>query len=203
MSISFNLEKEPFFTNFELLPLTNNVPDKDVESLIKDQFRPGNGTALSVDEKYRNTILYLHSGYVVNGNNKDIPLQAEPIRSYIEGFDDKHTQNPDYYLPRLKSLEGQEVTINQDGVNQNFTIRAATRIPHAYLPLFGDIKNLDDLASNFGERNHEGFEYFKDNRGLLITFCGWGPENSSKNSANPNYRYTYTRYVLGLTPFIT
>lgn len=200
IGISFNLGESTFYTSFKLLPFTNRTPDKDVNQVLNGQFRPGNGTGLSVDEKYRNTILYLHSGYIKGAKDKYLPLQAEPIRSFIEGFDDQHTQNPGYYLPRLKSLEGQEVTINQDGVEQKFVIKATTRIPHAYIPLFLDIKNLDDIASNFGERNHEGFEYFKTNQGLLITFCGWGPEDSPQNSNSPDYRYTFTRYILGLTP---
>lgn len=193
--IEFSLEGSPIFVDFNLLPFKNDGSFEEVNHFLNYSFRPGANTAISVGEKYLNTIVYLHSGYI-NG----VPLEAESLRAFIEGYSDGTILDNERISKKLHELEGQKVSIVKEGKLGEFTIEAASKIPHKYTQFLTKIVEIVDISSSFGVRNKRGFDYFRDNHGLLITFCGWGPEDASKNSQSPDYRYTYTQYVLGLKP---
>lgn len=193
--LEFSFGKNTYLVDFNLLPFTDFTPNERVNHLINQRFRAGNNSGMSVDGKYLNTILYLHSGYINSS-----PLEAEPIRVFIEGYRDETILDETYNMQRLESLEGKKISIAQGFNLGDFAVHAATKIPHEHMPSFTNIKEAVDVASSFGTRNKEGFSYFKNEPGVILTFCGWGPENASKNPNSFDYRYTYAQYVLGLKP---
>jgi len=157
-------------------------------------FRPGERVILSVEDNYLNTHLYLHSGYFQRS-----PLEAEVFRSYIEGSNDATILDLGFILQRLASLEGKSISIKQGASEEVFEVHAAAQIPHeAKVAFFTDTRTVLDLVSVFGLGNPEKFDYFRYNHGLILSFCGWGPENASRERTSPEYRYAYTQYVLGL-----
>ena len=158
--------------------------------------QPGENAAATAEEEYFYVLLYLHSGYHDNQ-----PLEVEFFRSYIEGDRDRTITDDNYVLDRLRSLEGLVLTISQGDVQESFEIYATAKIPHEAKPIF-DLNDLSvvDVVVQYGIGSPEKFEYFKENQGILLTFCGWGPENASRDHTSPDYRYTYSQYVLGLRP---
>lgn len=157
---------------------------------------PGKGVGLIDSDHYNNALLSIHSGY----HNKK-PLEAENIREFLEGYNDKTILDRNYVLRKIQLLLGRTVTITQDGKSEQFEIFAIANIPHDKTSDYDrDTKSILDVITSEADTGKDSFNYFKNNRGLLITFCGWGPENASQEHNSPNYRYTYTRYVLGLVP---
>jgi hypothetical protein len=202
-SLDFSVEGEVVF-NVELDGVVTEIPARilvinDGLSVEEAQnldwaFRPGERVILSVEDAYRNTFLYLHSGYFQNS-----PLEAEVFRNYIEGSDDLTITNLGYILERLSSLEGKIIRVRQGGDTEEFEIHAAAQIPHeAKVAFFTDTRNVLDLVSIFGLGNPQKFDYFRHNHGLILSFCGWGPQSASRERTSPDYRYGYTQYVLGL-----
>lgn len=155
---------------------------------------PGENTGAAAIDGYPYVLLYLHSGE--HGRQ---PLEAEPLRRYIEGTRDRTITDEAYVLEKLRSLEGVTFTLTQAGVQESFEIYGAAKIPHEAKPIF-DLNDLSavEVVIQYGIGSPERFEYFKENRGILLTFCGWGPEDASRDPQSPDYRYTYSQYVLGL-----
>lgn len=201
LTITLSLNGDVYTTNVDLRHYRNDMTPEEVDYLFNVIFKPGEGTAVSVDEKYGNVLIYIHSAYW-----RDEELEAEFLRKYIEGLFDATIMDDDdkeYFLERLASLEGVRITLVQEGgESAEFEIIAGVKIPHHQKPLFdADLKEVLDLVTTYGLGNPEGFEYFKENQGVLLTFCGWGPEEfDSRGHNDPEYRYAYTQYVLGLRP---
>ncbi|KKU23172.1 hypothetical protein A2376_02930 [Candidatus Woesebacteria bacterium RIFOXYB1_FULL_47_31] len=180
------------------LEVVLNGESRKVSFMIKpgELGQPGENAGATAEEGYFYVLLYLHSGYY--GEEE---LEAEFLRNYIEGYNDRTITDDNYVLDKLDSLEGLVLTISQGNVQEKFEIYATAKIPHEAKPIF-DLNNLSaaDVVAQYAVGSPEKFEYFKDNPGILITFCGWGPESASRNPQSPDYRYTYSQYVLGLRP---
>lgn len=189
LTINFSLNGISHTTNVDLRLYRNDMSPEEVNKLFNVIFKVGQGTVVSVDENYRNTLIYIHSSYW-----KGEPLEAEYLRNYIEGQSDQTVLDEDYFLQKLAGLEGARMTLTQEGETTEFEIVAGVKIPNEEKSLFdANVKGVLDVITTHGLGNPEGFEYFKENQGVLLTFCGWGPEDA------PN-RYIYTQYVLGLKP---
>lgn len=188
-------------SKIEVLTLSEPITQENLEKKL-EEFKPGNGTGLVCIDKDGNIILYLHSGYWQNR-----PLEAEGLRIFIEGYKDKTILDKKYISERLEGLIGQVVKISQiDRVNvgeekvMQFKIIAAIQIPHELKENFSSINDAISPAMEFGIGNKENFGILRNKRGLIIVFCGWGPENASLDPNSEDYRFTYTYYILGLIP---
>lgn len=168
-------------------PITRTVKSP-YQDFYNQEFPPGKGISLVEIENYGNIILYLHSGY---HNFKK--LEAEDLRKFFEGGNYHSELTPLQIVPQIKYLEGKELTINVNGESKIFEILAVARIPNSEMPRYNyNSKEALDIISPIDPK----FEYFKAfPGGVLISFCGWGPEEYEQND-----RYSYTRYVIGLKP---
>jgi hypothetical protein len=183
--------------NFSYLPLfypDNLLPDEQAQ-LVRVDFRPGTHTGLTTTDG-KNIILELHSGYEPGMENKD---EAEDIRSFLEGNSDSTTQDAEYIRGRIGKLVGSLVGITQDGTERTYFVSAAAFLPHEEKLVFdSDIRAALTLAESADINS--GFTTFKVKPGILLAFCGWGPEGTSNDYTSDDYRYTYTEYIIGLTP---
>lgn len=195
IKIETKLGEKLFITDFNLLLFKNELAKEEVDNLINSLFRPGEKRGLVAVEKYQNIVIYLHSGYL-----GEKPLEAEPIRAFIEGYHDSTITNQEYFLGQLKRLEGETVKITQNNTIAEFEIKAAAQIPHQSIDSFRYLTDVVDSVIGNSIGNSEGFKFFRENRGVMLIFCGWGPENASRSPESPDYRYTYTYYILGLKP---
>ena len=187
--LNFDLNGAPRTIDVDLRHYRYDMTPGEREELFDVTFRPGQRTAISVDEYFGNVLIYMHSAYW-----RDEPLEAEYLRNYIEGQEDPTVMDEEYFLQRLASIEGTRITLTQEGVTSEFEIVAGAKIPHEIKPLFDSgLENALEIITTYGLGNPGGFESFKENQGILVTFCGWGPEEAP-------HRYTYTQYVLGLAP---
>lgn len=163
---------------------------------LKANFKPGDGTFVSDKDGLGNVVLFMHDGYT---DHK--PLEAEPIRAYIEGFTGKTINDPNHVVYTMQSLVGTNITFGKDGNSSDFTIEAVLRVPNSQMDLYeSDTKYLFENAYSISLNADKTKgatdvikKYVDNGGGLAISICGWGEINGEIYT-------TYTRYVIFLTP---
>jgi len=188
LSFKINADKIKIKEDFKLVLYPDNLKTEEQKPFIESYFAPGANAGLLEIEKYGNLVLYLHSGYTDSKKN-----EAEDLRHFLEGgyyFADK---NADQVASQMQYLEDQTFEISGDEDIKEYEVFAVTQIPHDKIPEYDkNTKNAIDVITEVDPV----FEYFKENpNGILISFCGWGPEGYKEHD-----RYSYSRFVIGLKP---
>lgn len=194
--IFFTIEKqdtegENIFINFSYLPLfyPDDASQEEADAIVNQYDAPGNHRGLT-DTDGNVIILQLHSGWVLkqNGWYED---EAEELRKFIEGNNNSTILDPDYINTQIQRLIGSQTTIRQDNAEVEFLLVAVGIIPHENKPSFdNDIKKTLDWAISV----NPDFAIFQHKSGgILMSFCGWGPEG------DPD-RYVYKDYIIGFLP---
>lgn len=193
IKLSIDLGGKDYTREFTVLWYRDNFTQEE-KKRFDERWAAGNGAGFTESEDYGNSLIYVHSG---NVNNK--PLEAEPIRLYLEGYKDETVLNVDYIKEKMRRLEGKRVSISHKENSINLEIVAVAQIPHEAIVEFkSDTKNVLNVIIEKGIGNVEGFEEFKTQNSVFITFCGWGQESASRDPNSVDWRYSYTQYVLGL-----
>lgn len=197
--VEFNQELEifmsfPFNIKTSYIPIfyPDGLSGAEIQKLFNED-RPGYHRGLT-DTDGRNIILELHSGYSAITKHKD---EAEGLRHFIQGDSDSTILSPDYATAQLNKLLGQSVAVSQNGNQTSFVIAAAVIIPHEQKPLFDEnIKGAFDTAIAVGGGpDKSDFKIFKEQAGLIIAFCGWGPSLAPEQN-----RYIWSEIIFGLLP---
>lgn len=173
---------------------------------FRQNLSPGQNTVLVRNTGYSNTLIGIHSSYDrVSG----MPLEMELIRIFLEGFREDTILDPEYINSRIDLLEGTIVSLRLNGQEAPFEIKTIVQMPHnmvkeSYVHTGDLIDVLTQRESEFFPDieigNFEEIEYFKSNRGIIISFCGWGPQSASPDYRSDDYRFGYTRYFIFLQP---
>ncbi len=186
--------------DFSISAELNVYPDglsKDERTAwLKTNFKPGDGTFVSDKDRLGNIVLFMHDGYT---NHK--PLEAEPIRAYIEGFTGKTINDPNHIVYTMQSLVGTNITFGKDGNSSDFTIEAVLRVPNSQMDLYESdtnylFENAYDISLNADKTKGATDiikKYVDNGGGTAISICGWGEINGEIYT-------THTRYVIFLTP---
>ncbi len=188
LSFKIKSDKIKIKEDFKLVLYPDNLKTEEQEPFMESAFAPGVGAGLLEVEKYGNLVLYLHSGYTDSKKN-----EAEDLRYFLEGgfyFADK---NADQVASQMQYLDGQTFEFFEDGGTKEYEVFAVAQIPHDKILKYDkNTKNALDVITEVDPV----FEYFKENpNGILISFCGWGPEGYKEHD-----RYSYSRFVIGLKP---
>ena len=151
-----------------------------------DKFNPGKGTAVYYEELH---YFILHSSYA-NGNIFQ-PMEAEFLRKFLEYWG---TTGAEFIQGQIDQLINSEViwTCNGDFL---FTTRidGVVRLSHeSSTRLWLEPRNLDSIViDQEGEQDQwVGSIKPSSDSGILVGFCGWGPENLGDE------KFTYYRYLI-------
>ena len=186
--------------------IINTQTPKELEAQqliwLEENFSPGGGTFVTEKDSLGNVILFLHDGYI----NKKTPLEAEAMRSYLEGFKAKTINDPDHIKYSMQSLVGAIKEITQAAVSAGFEIEGIVQVPAPLVDFYD--KNTEDLFENVylisqvaGVNKTDGAtevveEHAKHGGGLAISICGWGVSKDSEGKEVINAQAT--RYVIFL-----
>lgn len=151
----------------------------------------GTGAGIIRAEKYGNLFLVIHSGY--SGGE---PLDAELVFRFP--LEESGERDKEFIEENLQKILGSKGIMTIDGVPFEIEVIGAVRLqrnesiyilqhPTEAVDIITKKENGDYMALG----NPEIFENLKKDSShkLIISFCGWGPEN------DPN-RYSYYRYNL-------
>jgi hypothetical protein len=186
-------ENDPVNINFSYIPLPypDDSTSEEGDQIVYQEFAPGSHRGLT-DTDGDVIIVQLHSGwiYLAKGKYED---EAEELRKSLEGTTDSTILNPDYINSRIQRLLGSVVTIEQDGNQTQFRLVAAGIVPHEDKSAFdSDIKKTLDWAISV---NPDFAIFQQKSGGILMDFCGWGPEGDPE-------RYVYKNYIIGFLPVV-
>jgi hypothetical protein len=175
---------------------------------LDENFHPGKGTMVSKMDNLGNVVLFIHDGYMLKGSK---PLEAEAIRSYIEGGQIKTIEDPDHIKITMQSLVGAEIEMTKGEGVSKFTVQAIVQIPHdqvAYYDsaaaIFENVYTISQNANKTDGATEVIEEYIKNGGGTAISICGWKiVEEKVNGTTKKEYYTTHTRYVIFLEPVQT
>ncbi len=151
-----------------------------------DKFEEGKNSGIYyIDQAY----VILHSGF--NRGNRNLPLEIEFFRSYLEHWGEEDTR---YIENQIQALIGSEMVWRcQDGEVYRLRVRDIIRLSHeASDRLWLEPENILQIIEDRGGSEDEwiGSLPSVNENSLLLGFCGWGPPEVQVN------RSTYYRYVI-------
>lgn len=154
--------------------ITNPLDNKSVETHVS-VIRP---------EENGNLLVSMHSG----GYNNTL-LDAESLRFYLERWG---KNGDDYVLDRLNKISGSKGTLYFNSLTIELEAVGGVRVgPNDSDKINANPEQVAELVVNSQPETLGNKALFEElatskDKHLLITFCGWGPEND----------YSYYRYII-------